>query len=214
MLHDFTRSPLLLIGLFLIFPAFADALPVKSMTIVGTRFPVTLATQAGRPCDARAVASDVHKLWATGRFDDIQVESRDDADGSTIVFRMRESRHLQLREIHIEPNSLGLHPKIAAGTPINLLRAYEIAMEAQKRLNAEGYLHAKVDTTLVPVSPGKVDLPLAVHAGQPVDLKSVEFQGDRGLRVRELRSALRAMRSHRRIRGCGSNRSVDAASRT
>ena len=61
------------------------------------------------------------------------------------MFRVREARQLQLREIHIEPNSFGLHPKIAAGTPINALRAHEIAMEAQKRLNAEGYLHAKVD---------------------------------------------------------------------
>ena len=51
--------------------------------------------------------------------------------------------------------------------------------------------------TLVPVSAGRVDLHLTVHAGQPVDLKSVEFHGDPGLRLRELRSALRAARIRR-----------------
>jgi outer membrane protein assembly factor BamA len=146
----------------------ADPVAVKSVTVAGTRFPVTLATQAGHPFDTRVVESDVQKLWATRRFDDIQVESTDGA----IVFRVREARQMQLREIHIEPNNFGLHPKIAAGTPMNVLRAHEIAMEAQKHLNAEGYLRARVDATFVPVAPSKVDLRLTVHAGQPVDLKA------------------------------------------
>ena len=179
------------------FPSFAGTIAVKSVALVGTRFPVKLTTQAGQPFDARVVESDVRKLWATGRFDDIQVESNDDADGTAIVFRVREARPLRLREIHIEPNNFGLHPKIAAGMPINPLRAHEIAMEARKRLNAEGYFHAKVDATLAPVPPGEVDLHLTVHAGLPVDLKSVEFQGEPGLRIRELRGALRAARIRR-----------------
>ena len=179
------------------FPSFAGAIAVKSIAVVGTRFPVNLATQAGQPFDARVVESDVRKLWSTGRFDDIQVESTDDTDGTAIVFRVREARPPRLREIHIEPNRFGLHPKIESDMPINPFRAHEIAMEAQKRLNTEGYLHAKVEPILVPVRPGKVDLRLTVHAGQPVDWKRVEFQGELGLRVSELRSELRAARIRR-----------------
>ena len=190
---EFAHRVFTAIAFVVVHTTLADPVAVKSVTVAGTRFPVTLATQAGHPFDTRVVESDVQKLWATRRFDDIQVESTDGA----IVFRVREARQMQLREIHIEPNNFGLHPKIAAGTPINVLRAHEIAMEAQKHLNAEGYLHARVDATFVPVAPGKVDLRLTVHAGQPVDLKSVEFQGDPGLRVRELRSALRAARIRR-----------------
>jgi len=193
--QQFARYILIAINFAL--PAFADGPKVESVTIVGTRFPVTLGTQAGHPFDASVVEGDVQKLWAIGRFDDIQVESRDDTDGSAITFRVREARQPHLREIRIEPNSFGLHPNVAAGTPISPLRAHEIAIEAQKRLNAEGYLHARVDTTLVPVPLDKVDLRLTIHAGRPVDLKSVEFQGDPGLRVSELRSALRAARIRR-----------------
>jgi len=185
------------IAITLALPALADATKVKSVTIVGTHVPVTLATQAGRPIDAQIVESDLRKLWATGRFDDIQVESRDVVDGFALVFRVHETPPLRLRKIHIEASSFGLHPKVAAGTAITPLRAHEIAVEAQKRLNTEGYLHAKVDTTLVPVSSDQVDLRLTVHPGQPVDLKHVEFQGDLGLRPRELRSALRAARIRR-----------------
>jgi hypothetical protein len=195
MRQELVLSPYICLALVL--PLCADPLPVLSVTIAGTRFPVTLATQAGHPFNARVVESDVHKLWATGRFDDIQVESKDEPGGTALVFRAHETPQLRLREIHIEPNSFGLHPKIAAGTLMNPLRAHEIATEAQKRLNAEGYLHAKVATAIVRVSLDQVDLRLTVHAGQPVDLKSVEFQGDPGLRPRELRSALRAARIRR-----------------
>jgi outer membrane protein insertion porin family len=70
-------------------------------------------------------------------------------------------------------------------------------MEAQKRLNAEGYVDARVDETLVPVSRQKVDVRLAVHAGDAVDLKAVEFRGDLGLDIHELRGALQAARIRR-----------------
>lgn len=189
------RGICIAIGFALILPALADPLLVKSVTVAGTRFPVTLATQAGHPYDAHAVANDVRKLWATGRLDDIRVES----DGAGIVFRVHEAPRFRLHEIHIEPNSFGLHPKVPAGTPINPLRAHQIALEAQKRLSAEGYLHAHVDDAIVPVSAEMVDLRLTVHAGQPVDVHAVEFQGDPGLRTQELRSALRAARIRRMI---------------
>ncbi len=193
MAEAFARGICITLGFVLRIPALADSLPVQSVTLAGTRFPVTLATQAGRPYDASTVGNDVRKLWATGRFDDIRVESH----GAAIVFRVHEAPRLRLREIHIEPNSFGLHPKVAEGTPINLLRAHQIALEAQKRLSAEGYIHARVDDALTPVSPDKVDLRLSVHAGQPVDIKDVEFQGSPGLRPHELRSALRAARIRR-----------------
>ncbi len=193
MAEAFARGICITLGFVLAIPALAGSLPVQSVTLAGTRFPVTLATQAGHPYDARTVGNDVRKLWSTGRFDDIRVES----DGAAIVFRVHEAPRLRLREIHIEPNSFGLHPKVAQGTPINPLRAHEIALEAQKRLSAEGYLRARVVDALIPVSPDKVDLRLTIHAGQPVDIKDVEFQGSPGLSFHELRSALRAARIRR-----------------
>jgi outer membrane protein insertion porin family len=70
-------------------------------------------------------------------------------------------------------------------------------LEAKKRLNSEGYIDARVDETLVPVSRQKVDLRLNVRAGEPVDVKAVEFKGNLGLDVHELRGALQAARIKR-----------------
>ena len=56
--------------------AFADEpLVVKSVSVEGTAVKVNLETQVGRVYDAGAIAADVRRLWETGRFDDIRVES-------------------------------------------------------------------------------------------------------------------------------------------
>src|SRR6266404_3711368 len=98
---------------------------------------------------------------------------------------------LRLRHVRIEPSSFGLHPKIDEGTSVSPLRAHEIALEARKRLNAEGYLDARVDSSLLPVSKRAADVQLTIRAGKPVEVRSVEFAGHTGLDVKELRSALR-----------------------
>jgi outer membrane protein assembly factor BamA len=193
----FTRSILIIIIFILAGPALADAPVVKSVAVAGTIYPVALATQLGHPYDALVIEKDVRKLWSTGRFDDIRVESKQEADGTALVFRVRELPQLQLHEIRVEPSSFGLHPKIGEGTPMNLLRAHQIAMEAQTRLNAEGYIDARVNETLVPVSRQKVDVRLTVRAGHPVDVKAVQFKGDLGLDIHQLRSTLQAARIRR-----------------
>lgn len=191
-----TCNILITITLILGSTALADTSTVKSVALAGTIYPVTLETQAGHPYDAIVVEKDVRTLWNTGRFDDVLVESKQEADGTALVFRVHEPPQMQLHEIRIEPSSFGLHPDVAEGTPMNLLKAHEIAMEAQKRLNAEGYVNARVEATLVPVSRQKVDVRLKVRAGDPVDLKAVQFRGDLGLDVHEVRKTLQAARIH------------------
>lgn len=198
---SFTR---LIIYLGLLFPCRVladDPLPsirlVKSVAVRGANVPVTLLTQAGHPYDANAVDHDVRELWSTGRFEDIRVESTADGDGISVVFQLVNAPQMQLHEIRIEPSSFGLHPKISEGTLLSRSRAFEIAIEARKRLNAEGYMKARVDYSLLPFSSRKVDLRLTVHAGEPVDVKEVEFRGNLGVDVRELSRAMRATRIRR-----------------
>ena len=189
----------LIIYLCILFPYQLIANVMTSFAVHGAHVPVKLATQAGRPYDARAIEQDVRALWSTGRFEDIHVESHADGDGVSVVFRVVTAPELQLHEIHIEPSRFGLHPKIAEGTLITQLRAFQIALEARKRLNAEGYINARVDYRLLPFSGRRVDLLLTVHVGQPVDLKEVEFRGNPGLDVRDLSRAMRATRVRRVI---------------
>jgi outer membrane protein insertion porin family len=174
---------------------------ISSIVVAGTRRPVNLTAQAGQPYDASSIRRDVRALWSTGRFDDIRVETTESGGGISIIFHVTEAPPLTLHEIRIEPATHGLHPKLAEGTPVNRLSAHEIALEARNRLNAEGYIHARIDEKLMPVSEGRVDLLLTVHQGDPVDIKEVKFQGDVGMDTRQLQSELRAMRIRRVLPG-------------
>ena len=64
---------------------------VKSVTIRGTILKVNLTTQVGQPYDAEAIERDVHRLWNTGRFGDIRVETADEPDGTDVVFEVVEA---------------------------------------------------------------------------------------------------------------------------
>ncbi|MBZ5594092.1 MAG: hypothetical protein LAP39_17770 [Acidobacteriia bacterium] len=185
--------------LLLALPAFAIEPPaiVTSVAVVGARVPVNLTTQAGQPYDDRRIARDVHELWASGPVDDVRVETVPATGGLAVRFLVTESPRLSLHEIRIEPSSFGLHPRLIEGTPVNALRAHEIALEARKQLNAEGYINARVDENLVPISSHTADLHLTVQPGKPVDVKEIEFRGDPDLQVGELRRALRSLRIRR-----------------
>ena len=189
--------------LFLTLPALASETPpvISSVVVAGTRRPVNLTAQAGQPYDASSISRDVRSLWNTGRFEDIRVDATESAGGISVIFHVTEAPPWLLHQIRIEPSTHGLHPKVAEGTPVTRLRAHEIALEARNRLNAEGYIHARVDEKLIPVSEGKADLLLTVYQGAPVDVKNVEFEGNPGIDTRQLRSALRTMRIRRVLPG-------------
>jgi len=191
---------LTLLSLVTMAPALAIS-SVKSVKIVGTNLAVNLATQEGQPYDAGAIEQDLHQLWSTGRFSDIRVETTEEAAGTAVVFQVTPEPGLRLRHVLIEPSSFGLHPKVDEGASVSLLRAHEIAIEAQKRLNAEGYLDARVESVLLPVSRHYADVQLTVRAGKAVDVRAVEFAGQTGLDLNDLRRALHDLRIRRLLPG-------------
>jgi len=159
---------------------------VTAVSVPGTALQVKLATQVGRPYDARIVAKDVRYLWSLGRFDDIRVETAAHDDGVAVIFRATASPHFILHEIRIEPTTYGLEIKLPAATPIDRLRAHQIAMDAQRQLNQEGYQNARVRYKLTPAARGEVDLKLTVEIGDAIRVKEVRIEGDSTFHNRNL----------------------------
>ncbi len=193
-------NPIIGLILLTLMPALAVP-PVNSVKIIGTNLAVKLATQEGQPYDASTIEKDVHQLWSAGCFSDIRVEATEETAGTAVVFHVTPEPDLRLRHVRIEPASFRLHPKIDGGALVSPLRAHEIAIEAQKRLSAEGYQDAHVDSGLLPVSRHDADVQLTVRAGKPVDVTAVEFTGQTGLDVKELRRALHDLRVRRMLPG-------------
>lgn len=178
-------------------PASSDSQVIQSVRIDGTKSAVELKTQVGQMFDASTVQGDVRNLWATGRFDDIRVESTPQQQGTAVIFHVTETPHLQLHQMHVEPSTYGLQISLPEGTPMSKLRAHQIAYQAEQDLRSDGFRNATVDYDLVPYIGNKVDLHLNIDAGERIRVKDVEFTGDTAFDNKDLHGALRNLKIKR-----------------
>src|ERR1700722_20032655 len=178
-------------------PVPSDTLVVKSVRVLGTKSAVELKTQVGQMFDSSTIQSDVHRLWSTGRFDDIRVETAPESEGTAVTFHVVEMPQLVLHTLHVEPSTFGLQMSLPEGTPMSRLRAHQIANQAQQDLRSDGFRTATVDYDLVPYIGNKVDLHLNIDAGERIRVKKVEFVGDTEFDSKDLQGALRSLKIRR-----------------
>jgi len=168
---------------------------VKSVEIRGAGLPIALETQAGQPFDQARISRDVHRLWSTGRFADVRVETAPTPEGADLVFRVVPRHTLRLRQVRFEPANQKRPLHLQTGEPIDAERAQQVAARLRQRLGDEGYPESHVQAELVTVGFGQADLLLRVNPGTQFHVESVHFSGDLGLAPRELTQALRATRA-------------------
>lgn len=170
---------------------------VASVAVRGTQATgVKLETQAGHSFDTEIIDHDVKRLWETGRFSDIKVESEETPKGAAVIFQVVENPRLKLHEVQIQPQKYGLRISLPEGIPMTQFQAHRVAIQAQDELLAKGYIDAHVDSELVPVTGNNVDLKLKVEASDPpIRVTKVEFTGNHpGVTDKELRKSLQALR--------------------
>jgi len=178
-------------------PTASQTSSIQSVAIHGTHHYVALATQVGATYNARVVDEDVHRLWNTGRFDDIRVETKPEGNGTAVVFNVHEAPQLRLHKLLIEPSTYGLKLALREGDALTSLQAQNAAMEARRQLNEQGFERARVDYTLTPVYNNQSDLHLKVEPGDRARVKEIRFTGRPGLSAKELRKSLAAFRTRR-----------------
>lgn len=198
----FTLLRTVLAGLLIFANLFAEEAPLIPLVgRVDAPAGVKLRTQVGQPVDAATIAADVKTLWATGRFDDVKAETVEESDGTLIQFHTAPKAGLVLREMRLEPHTFGLQAALPAGTPMDRLRAHQVAQELRNRLIEQGYQDPKVEDHLVPAGGNRVDLHLTIAPGDSVQVGSIEVVGDLGLRPQEVQKALTNLRVRRMLPG-------------
>ena len=174
---------------------------VKSVSVEGGTTKVRLITRVGEQVDPSHLRKDVQALWSTGQFEDIRVRTTEDLDGTAVVFAVSEKPVLFLRDLRMEPNTYGMQPTLTTGTPIDPLRAQQVAGQVRRKLIERGYQDASVDPELVPIGKNKADLLIHVKAGDSVRVKDVELAGDTVFTPKEVQKALQALRVKRIVPG-------------
>jgi outer membrane protein insertion porin family len=174
---------------------------VRSVEVAGTQRPVELDELAGKSFDRDRVAREVKRLWATGWFDDIRVETAVTKTGVRLLFIFTERKRLYLRHLIFRPESqkrrIGLEP----GDPVDTVTAKRLEGVFRRQLESEGYTEADVRIRLEPVDFSQADLVFEIEPGRRFHVGKVRFTGVPVFPGKDLSRAMQVTRTRRLLPG-------------
>jgi Surface antigen variable number repeat len=173
---------------------------IDSVEVRGTRRQVALETQAGDPFRAATIDRDVRRLWKTGNFADIRVESSE-GDPVRVVFRVVERPRFVLRDVRFDPPGERRKLSIEQGDSMTEQAARAAGQGLAEQLVSEGFPGARVEARLAPAGAGQADLEVRVDRGSKVRFAKVDVEGDLALDAARVRSALQATAARRWLPG-------------
>jgi outer membrane protein insertion porin family len=155
---------------------------------------VNLKTTAGMVLSKDLLQEDVRTLWRLGYFEDVQVETAEAEGGLVVTFVLKEKP--AIRKIYVSG-----HDEIGL-TKINEvldLKKEQVLDLAKVKKNVEkirelylqrGFYMAEVEYELRRDSPGQVDVYFRVRENSKVEIRRVNFTGNRNVTDAELRGVM------------------------
>jgi len=160
-------------------------------------------TRAGDVYDQSALERDFNSLWNTGYFDDLRIEREASPKGWRIhVYvkekpTIREIKYVGLSSVtqsdvldKFKERKVGLTQE-SQYDPTKVKRAEVVIKEL---LAAHGRQFATVTSEVRPIPPAAVGLTFVVKEGPKVKVGKITFQGNKALKSRELRSAMKNLK--------------------
>ncbi len=155
---------------------------------------VNLRTQPGETLNQQMLRDDVRTIWRMGLFEDVQVEATEAKDGTVVVFVLKEKP--TIRKIYVAgADEIGL-TKINEVLDIKKEQVLDVAKvkknaEKIRELYVErGFYMADVGHELKRESPGEVDVWFRVHENAKVEVRRVNFVGNKMANDSELRDVM------------------------
>ncbi len=161
--------------------------------------PVVLSDLGIRPGDvvtSRNIRRGMHRLYATGQYDDIRVYAQQAATGgSVLIVELVERPFIRSYEFRGLRHVAGTAARDSAGlqrnSPLDPAGVFETKQQIRDALAKKGYVRARIDTTLVPTErPGEYRLIFNVNEGRRLVVAAVEFEGNERLSDDELIGAM------------------------
>jgi len=192
----------ILLGLILCPAVRAEEPPfIQTLQVRGSGRRVELETHAGQTLDPAGVQRDVRRLWATGWFEDVRVESSRTPEGVQLVFTVTEKPRLYLRRVEFEPEDERWPVPLERGAAVDTLLAHRVATAVRRALREDGYLEADVRAEVVPTGFQEADLRVRIERGPRTEVEAVRFVGSPHAEPDELRRRLPSARAKRLLPG-------------
>jgi len=136
-----------------------------------------LPVKAGEAYDAARGREAVRRIWATGRYADVAIDSRTEADGVAILFRVTPRSTIERLFVvdASDEDARSLHAR--EGGAYEPAALYSSARAIEGSYRDRGYLDAKLQIGSARIGEGRVDVCVAAHLGPLVVISSIDFAG-------------------------------------
>jgi outer membrane protein insertion porin family len=178
----------------------SEGLPIGSLEIVGNRrvgrddVLSYLREKPGHLFKVENLTSDVHALWDSGFFEDIQVDLTTNDKGIVLRFIVRERPNI--KEITYEGNDELDNDKLNEAVelkPNTILSIPAVRRSVQKIKDAyaeKGFFLADVDYTIVQQRENEVIVKFKIVEHKPVTVRRITFIGNEHISDSELRDTM------------------------
>jgi outer membrane protein insertion porin family len=154
---------------------------------------IHIQSRAGQPLDRATVDTDVRAIYAMGFFENVEVSREEGAEGTTLVFRVRERP--QITSVTIEGTKKLRTEDVEAALkvrPHTILDAEKMrrgVADAKKLYEEKGYLDATITPKTEPIAgaPNEIALTYVVEEGKIVRIQEIEIEGNTAFSDRKLK---------------------------
>jgi outer membrane protein insertion porin family len=157
---------------------------------------VHISQQAGQPYDAAAVDQDIKAIYKMGFFDTVNAELEKINGQNVLVYVVKERPQITdvrfdgMKEIRSTDDKIVAAVKIHPGSILDPSRVKETINGIEHVYQDKGYLDATVTSREV-LEPDNTAIEVFdVHEGQKVEIKSIEFSGNKAFSAKQLRGVM------------------------
>jgi len=178
----------------------AEGLPIATIEIVGNRRvgrDDVLSYLREKPAQLFKVenlTADVHALWDSGFFEDIQVDLTTNDKGVVLRFIVRERPNIKAITYdgndEIDGEKLGEAIEIKPNTILSVPAVRRSVQKIKDAYAEKGYFLADVDYEITPARENEVTIKFRIAEHQPVTVRRVTFIGNDHMPDSQLRDAM------------------------
>ena len=175
--------------------------PVRAIEVTGNRrvskdeiLGTYLRNKVSKPFSPDDLAKDVREMWASGFFDDIEVDLERSGDGVTLRIHVRERPTIKSLvfegNAEIETEKITEAIEVKPGTILSY-PALRRALQKIRDMNAEkGYFLAEAAFEVQPQKDNEVIIKFTIKEHEQVSVRRVSFLGNKSIPESELRAVM------------------------
>jgi len=178
----------------------AEGLPIATIEIVGNRrvgredVLSYLREKPAQPFKVENLTTDVHALWDSGFFEDIQVDLATSDKGVVLRFVVRERPNIKSIAYEgndeIDGEKLGEAIEIKPNTILSVPAVRRSVQKIKDAYAEKGYFLADVDYEITPARENEVTIKFRIAEHQPVTVRRITFIGNDHMPDSQLRDAM------------------------